>query len=314
MASVATATGPVDEAKLGFTLSHEHVIVGSAGVREAYPFLFDMPRTRQRVIEELTEAKAGGVDTLIDVTTMDLSRDVDFVADVSRASGMQVVVASGLWRDIPRFFWGASADFIARVFIREIEEGIGANRVRPGVIKVANDEEGVTEQAELVLRAAARACKATNVPITTHQYAPGEVGRRQVEIFLDEGTPMDRVCIGHSADTADVAYLEGLLREGVYLSMDRYPSGMTIKVDWRQRNATVKALIERGWVDRLMVGHDYAPAPCLAGRDGPEPDKPTRYLFLSKAALPALVADGVDEAAIRKLTVDNPRRFLTGGA
>ena len=105
-----------------------------------------------------------------------------------------------------------------------------------------------------------------------------------------------------------------LLREGVYLSMDRYPSGLTIKVDWRQRNATVKALIDRGWADRLMVGHDYAPAPYLAGRDGPEPDKPTRYLFLSKTALPALAADGVDEATIHKLTVDNPRRFLAGGS
>jgi phosphotriesterase-related protein len=244
---------------------------------------------------------------------MDLSRDVDFVADVSRVSGMQIVVATGLWRDIPRFFWGASVDFIAGVFIREIEEGIGPNHARPGVIKVANDQEGVTEPAELVLRAAARACKATGVPITTHQYAPGEVGARQVEIFLDEGAPMDRVCVGHSADTTDVDYLERLLREGVYLSMDRYPSGQSVPVDWRDRNATLKALIDRGWADRLMVGHDYAPAPYLAGRAGPDPDKPTRYLFLSKTALPALAADGVDEAASRKLTVDNPRRFLAGG-
>jgi phosphotriesterase-related protein len=313
MASVYTATGPVDESRLGFTLSHEHVIVGSAGVREAYPFLFDMPRTRERVIAELAEAKAGGVDTIVDATTMDLSRDVDFVADVSRQSGMQVVVATGLWRDIPRFFWEASPDFIARVFIREIEEGIGPNGVKAGVIKVANDEEGVTEPAELVLRAAARACKATNVPITTHQYAPGEVGRRQLEVFLDEGAPLDRVCIGHSADTTDVDYLEGLLKEGVYLSMDRYP-GREDRPDWRQRNATVKALIDRGWADRLMVGHDYAPAPYIVGRDGPEPEKPTRYLFLSKTALPALEADGVDAATIRKLTVENPRRFLAGGS
>ena len=34
---------------------------------------------------------------------------------------------------------------------------------------------------------------------------------------------MDRICIGHSADSTDVDYLESLLNAGVYLSMDRYP-------------------------------------------------------------------------------------------
>ncbi len=312
MAIVQTATGPVDEDRLGFTLSHEHIIVGSAGVRETYPFLFDIPRTRDRVIRELSEAKAGGVDTIIDATAMDLSRDVDFVADVSRASGVQVVVATGLWRDIPRFFWERDPDFIADVFIHEIQEGMGPKRIRAGVIKVANDQEGITPPAELVLRAAARACKATGVPITTHQWAPDEIGRRQLEVFLDEGVDTSRVCIGHSADTTDVEYLEGLLKQGVYLCMDRYPArpGMP---DWRERNTTVKALIERGWADRLMVGHDYAPGAYLADGSGPEPERPTRYLFLSTTALPALRADGVDEATIRKMTVDNPRRFLAGG-
>jgi len=311
VATIQTATGPIDEERLGFTLSHEHIIVGSAGVREAYPFLFDMTRTRERVIRELSEAKAGGVDTIIDATTMDLSRDVDFVAEVSRASGVRVVVATGLWRDIPRFFWERDPGFIAEVFIHEIQDGIGGDRIRAGVIKVANDQEGVTPQAERVLRAAARACKATGVPITTHQWAPAQVGRRQMEIFLDEGVDPGRVCIGHSADTTDVDYLEGLLREGVYLSMDRYP-GRPDMPDWPERNATVKALIDRGWADRLMLGHDYAPAPYPADGLGPDTESPTRYLFVSTTALPSLRAEGVDEGTIRKMTVDNPRRYLAG--
>src|SRR4030042_1369821 len=196
MATVQTATGPVDEGGLGFTLSHEHIIIASAGVVETYPFLFDMPRSRERVIGELSEAKAGGVDTIIDATAMDLARHVDFVADVSQASGVQVVVATGLWRDIPRFFWDRGPDFIADVFVHEIQEGIGPNRIKAGVIKVANDEEGVTPQAELVLRAAARACKATGVPTPTHQGAPAEGGNRQVAVFLEEGVDMSRCCIG----------------------------------------------------------------------------------------------------------------------
>src|SRR6185312_1944707 len=131
----------------------------------------------------------------------------------------------------------------------------GDTDIRAGVIKVANDAEGVTPEAERVLRGAARAVKRTGCPISTHHWAPERVGTRQVEIFKEEGAPMDRVCIGHSADTTDVDYLESLLKEGVWLSLDRYP-GRAPRPTWEQRNQTVKTLIDRGWGDRLMLGHD----------------------------------------------------------
>src|SRR3989304_7080563 len=70
---------------------------------------------------------------------------------------------------------------------------------------------------------AAGASRRTGCPISTHQWAPEEVGRRQVEVFQEEGAPLDRICIGHSADTTDVDYLESLLQAGVYLSLDPYP-------------------------------------------------------------------------------------------
>ena len=75
---------------------------------------------------------------------------------------------------------------------------------------------------------------------------------------------MDRICIGHSADTTDVDYLDFLLQQGVYLSLDRYPGGGGSPT-WQERNATVKELVDRGWTERLMLGHDYAPTPVPAG-------------------------------------------------
>jgi phosphotriesterase-related protein len=314
MASVQTVLGAVDAGKLGVTLSHEHVLVAMGEDNHHYPWLFDWPATRENAVRELSEAKAGGVSTIIDLTTPDLGRDVEFVRDVAEASGMHVVVATGIWRDVPRSFWERDIDRIADIFVRETEVGIGDTGIRAGVIKVANDAGGVTAEGERVLRGAARACRRTGCPISTHQWAPEEVGRRQVEIVRDEGAPMDRVCIGHSADTTDVDYLESLLREGVYLSMDRYP-GADGRPDWRQRNATVKALVDRGWAHKLMLGHDHAPGPVSVAmlRSGMKrPTEPTRYLFVTTTALPALRADGVPESAIDLMMRDVPRRFLTG--
>ncbi len=313
MATVQTVLGPVDASKLGTILSHEHVLVGMGEDNHHYPWMFDWEQTRANAIRELSEAKAGGVDTVIDLTTPDLGRDVEFVRDVAAASGMNVIAATGIWRDVPRSFWARDLDRIADIFVREIEVGIGNTGIKAGAIKVANDTGGVTPEGERILRGAARALKRTGCPISTHHWAPEQVGTRQVEIFREEGAPMDRICVGHSADTTDVDYLESLLNAGVYLSMDRYP-GAEGRPDWRQRNDTVKALVDRGWAHRLMLGHDYAPSPVLAGAKARPSEGPTRYLFVSTVAVPALRADGVTEAAIDLMLREVPRRFLTGDA
>lgn len=308
---IETASGPIAPEALGFTLSHEHVLVSMGADNFHYPWLYDRAKTRVNAVHELSEAKAGGVDAIIDLTTPDLGRDVAFVRDVAAEAGLHVVVATGIWRDVPRSFWARDPERIADIFCREIEVGIGDTGIKAGVIKVANDAEGVRPEAEGVLRGAARACKRTGCPISTHQWAPAEVGRRQVDIFREEGAPMDRICIGHSADTTDADYLESLLRDGVYLSMDRYP-GAEGRPDWRQRNTTVQTLIDRGWAHRLMLGHDHAPGWVSVHARGPAPTGGTRYLFVSETAIPALLADGVDQATIDLMMREVPRRFLAG--
>jgi phosphotriesterase-related protein len=312
MATVETVLGPVDERELGTILSHEHVIVSMGADNRNYPWMFDRELTLQQAIAEVGAAKAGGVDAIIDLTTPDLGRDVEMVREVARATGVHIVAATGIWRDVPRSFWERDLDAIAGIFVREIEVGIGDSGIKAGAIKVANDMGGVTPEGERILRGAARALKLTGCPISTHHWAPEEVGSQQVRIFQEEGAPMDRICIGHSADSTDIAYLESLLNTGVYLSMDRYP-GRAGRPNWEQRNATVKALVDRGWAHRLMLGHDYAPVPVLAG-GALSPRTPTIYLFLNTVALPALREQGVPRETIDLMMRDVPRRFLSGSA
>src|SRR5437588_8805880 len=143
MTRVETVLGPVDADQLGVTLSHEHVYVFMGEDNHHYPWMFDLEETRETAIRELSEAKAGGVDTVIDLTTPDLGRDVEFVREAVSASGMNVVVATGIWRDVPRSFWARDIDKLADIFVREIEVGIAANGITAGVIELAIDADGV---------------------------------------------------------------------------------------------------------------------------------------------------------------------------
>ena len=125
----------------------------------------------------MKEAYDGGVRTIIDVTTLDLGRDIPLMQDVSRRSGVHAIPCTGNHLSIPRIFWGAPVDKVAALFIKEIEEGIEDTGVKAGIIKVASDRGGVTENEETVLRAAAQACNATGTRISTHTWSPDPRGR-----------------------------------------------------------------------------------------------------------------------------------------
>ena len=56
MATINSVLGPMDTADLGFTLSHEHVIVTSAGIQYVYPEFIDRDGTVERGIADLREA------------------------------------------------------------------------------------------------------------------------------------------------------------------------------------------------------------------------------------------------------------------
>jgi phosphotriesterase-related protein len=315
MATVNSVLGPLDTADLGFTLTHEHVLVASAGIHRTFPELYGaLDRLGEEAVKALTEAREGGVQTIVDLSTLDLGRDVRFLAEMSRRSGVNIIAATGIWRDIPRSLWTRSPDEIAALFVREIEVGIEGTGIKAGIIKVANDLEGVTREGEIILRAAARAAQQTGVRISTHTFAPGRVGEQQVAIFEDEGFDLNRVYIGHSNDSTDLEYLLGLVKRGVWLGLDRHQLLTPIGPDGEGRAQTLAALIKAGVGDRLMVSHDWFVLGVFRTSDptASRSYNPDGWLYAKRKLFPRLLELGVTQAQVDALNNDNPRRFLGG--
>ena len=312
MALVNTVLGPMDSAQLGCTLAHEHIIVTSAGIAEYFPELLG-PELKKRIVDDLLAAKAGGVTTIVDATTHDLGRDPRLLVDVARASGVNIIACAGWWLDIPRALTGFSADALVNVFAREVEEGIGGTGVRPGVLKGASDQAGVTEYEEIVLRAVARAHRRTGLPVIVHSYSPGRVGEKQAAILEEEGVDPGRVCLGHSNDTTDAGYLIGLARRGYFIGMDRYPG---MGVEPRERTATLKKLLDAGFASQVLVSHDRSAVSAFGPGSMTEDERrrrnPHGWLYISKVVVPWLREMGTDEATLASLCTDAPRRFFEG--
>jgi phosphotriesterase-related protein len=316
MSLINTVNGPLSADDLGFTLMHEHVMISASGLYDHYPDLLG-PDPEDRAIASLKLAKAEGIDTILDATTFDLGRKPELLQRVSRASGVNIINTTGWWLDVPRFLIGVSADQMAKEFIRDVEEGFRGTDIKAGILKCAADYENVTPPLEVMARAVARAHVHTGLPIMVHSYPTGQVARRQIEIFREEGVDLTRVKIDHSNDTTDMEYLQWILDQGCYLGLDRYPGRL---VSPKMRTITLKALIDAGYAERLCPSHDCI---CISvvkqNADGSMPEQheyqrhnPLQYLYISREVIPMLKTLGVTDKTISTLFVDNPRRFLAG--
>src|SRR5437764_7263088 len=247
MASVETVNGRIDVDELGLTLIHEHFFSSDEAVTAQWPHVREHDREFELALESAEAVKGHGVKTVVEPTAMLLGRDVAASKRLADESGLQIVLCTGIYTydHLPQFLLNRSEDYIASLFVHDIENGIQGTDVKAAFIKCAADEPGVNERVEKVHRAAARASRQTGAPIMAHSRPASNTGPRQVEIFLEEGVAPEQIQIAHTGDTDDLDYIEGLLDKGVYIGMHRYGIDLFLATD--RRNATVIELLKRGY-------------------------------------------------------------------
>ena len=314
MAEVNTVGGRIGTGELGFTLMHEHVVLESPAVMSNWPEAFDRTRALDLCVEKLAEAKAAGVDTIVDQTTADNGRDVPLLLEIADRSEVNVIVATGIWLFVPRFFRMRSPQEVSRYLVRDIESGIQGTTVRAGIIKTATEGETVGGLQELSLRACARAHRETGVPLATHSDAAVRGGLDQQRILTEEGVDLSRVIIGHSGDSEDLSYLKRLLSEGSYLGMDRF--GLTHIhgqrfLTTKERVGVVAALCREGFSRQIFLSHDTSPFPDGRTVEYQERTWPDwRWTHVPENVIPALRERGVSEEQVDDMTRRNARAFF----
>ena len=200
-----------------------------------------------------------------------------------------------------------SANDLAEELIREITDGVGDTGIRPGVIgEIGSEKDWVSAAEERVLRAVARAHKATGLSIgALHAIGPG----RSRATHHSRGG-------GRGPDPGGGGPLRRLPAPPLPARTHRERCVRHVRQlrpvpgDWagsRTVSSTSSVeLVDRGFEDRLMLSHDVCKLGQLRIHGG------TGFVYLSETFLPALSARGVPDETIRTMTHDNPRRWLTG--
>lgn len=320
MASVETVSGRIDVEDLGLTLIHEHFFSSDEAVSAQWPHVREHEREFELALESAQAVKSHGVRTVVEPTAMLLGRDVRTSERLAKESGLQIVACTGIYTydHLPQFLLNRSEDFIADLFVHDIEQGIQGTEIKAAFIKCAADEPGVNERIEKIHRAAARASLRTDRPIMAHSRPASGTGPRQVEIFLEEGVAPEKIHIAHTGDTDDLDYIQRLLDQGVWIGMDRYGIDLFLPTD--RRNATVLELLGRGYAERMFLSQDFD-IPIAAGLDWYPPEMVEQLqaegaatdwsmTFLFESVIPALKEGGMTDEQLNTMMVDNPKRWL----
>jgi phosphotriesterase-related protein len=198
-------------------------------------------------------------------------------------------------------------------FVRDITEGIADTGVKAAFLKCVVEQAGLTPGVERICRAVAQTHVRTGVPITVHTNSFTQSGLIALDFFAKEGVDLTKVVVGHAGDSNDLDYLMRLADTGATLGMDRF--GLDVYNPTAQRVATISALCQRGYADRMVLSHDAA---CFmdyfagAWDDALRTMAPNwRYDHIHDDVLAALLNSGVTEDQIEQLLVSNPRRYFS---
>lgn len=307
--AVMTVRGPVPARELGFILPHEHIY---CKLRHA-DYRYDVPDQfgdEDLMAEEVSAFAGLGGGTIFELSVPDNGRAPERLVTLSERTGVHVVMGCGWYR--ANYYLPEEridrrpADDLAEELIREIVDGVGDTGIRPGVIgEVGSEKTWVSPAEERVLRAAARAHKATGLAVGA-LHAVGPVAPEQLTILEEEDVDMSRVAVAHCETYPHLEYLLGLLRRGVYLMFDNCGQYRGMGQFEDRILDLIRELIDRGFEDRLMLSHDICKFGQLRIHGG------TGFVYLQETFLPALAGKGVPEATIATMTRDNPRRWLAG--
>jgi phosphotriesterase-related protein len=249
------------------------------------------------------------------------SRDPKLYVALSKVTGLNIVCSTGLYTEhegSPAYWknmavWGMDiSKMMSELFIKEITVGIGHTGVKAGLLKVGSSPK-MTKYEESVHKAVAMAQMATGVPIITHTEGPTG-GPEQADFLIKAGANPKKVMIGHVSNSKDINYHKAILAKGVYIAFDRI--GLDIITPFAINVKNVSQLCKEGYANKIMLSHDtvnYWPGrQVILPKEYEHAFDNWHIAHISKDFLPALKANGVTDAQIKTMMVDNPRKLFLG--
>lgn len=285
---------------LGRCDAHEHVVLGGPFITSQYPD-FDLADLDASV-RELGGYKQAGGGWIIDAMPTCCSRLPSSLAEVSRRSGVPIVMSTG--RHLAQYYPAddphvtLDREALRELMIREITDGVEGYRC--GVIKVAGSAGRLSGREREAFIAAAQAHQATGCPILTHTEADSEGAWDQVNTLIDHGALPSKIILSHLDKNPDVSLHREVLQAGVRLEYDQHFRRLKRNDAGEPGPFELIASMAEAYPESLVLGMDLARRSYWTERGG-EPG-----LAWLLTGLPAGLAQvGLSQTLIDRMLIDN---------
>lgn len=290
----------------GATLFHEHL-----SMNDPFPAWRSTPKTPPAqlgvdvdlTVDELNATAKDGVSCIVDAGTKDLGQNPARIREIARRSKVHIVLSGGWWQQTayPPEIATQTEDEVAANLLRD------AAAERWGSLGEIGSSMTMHEDERKVLRACCKVHLKMGLPLFTHMPHAGcrTCGPEQLDIIESMGVNPRLVCIGHLADITDDPKADihkSLAKRGAFLGFDTV--GRRIAQPDSKKLQMLLALLDAGYEDHILLSSDFADPLELKANHG------AGFGSAHVVFVPKMRHAGIKEETIRKITIDNPRRFL----
>ena len=286
--------------KDGYTLMHEHIFIDLSGVKKLDDCRLDC---KDETIEEFKELYKNGVRNITEVTNIGMGRDINYIREVSEKSGINVICATGFYKEpfYPEFVYEKNEKALSEIMKKEILEGIDGTGIKAGIIgEIGSSKDKITETELKVFKSAIIAHLETGISITTHTYL-ATMGHEQVKLFKEYKVNLDKIVIGHVDLSGNTEYILKMLYDGVYVEFDTIGKNNYLLDDIRVE--MLKEIEKRELIDRVFLSMDITRKSNMKYNGG------IGYNYIFEVFLPKLREAGIKESSIEKMLKINPENF-----
>lgn len=285
----------------GYTWVHEHLHIDLSGFKNNLDCRLDQ---YDLICQEMKDLRALGVSNIIEMTNRYMGRNPQFMLDLMRDNGINVVACTGYYQDafFPEHVAARSVEQLAQEMVDEIVIGIDGTELKAGIIAEIGSSEGViTLLEEKVFIAAARAHIETGRPISTHT-SFSTMGVEQLVLLQAHGVDLSRVTVGHCDLKDNLDNILRMIELGAYVQFDTI--GKNNYYPDEKRIAMLHAIRDRGLLSHVMLSMDITRRSHLKANGG------NGYDYLLTTFIPQLRQSGFSQADVDMMLRDNPSKFF----
>jgi phosphotriesterase-related protein len=274
--------------------------------------------------------KQWGGQTIMEGVGATMGRDPVALARVARATGLNVILGGSYYavRSHPADMDDRSEDDLFEKFVTDIVDGVDGTGIKVGIMGETGLTSPVDPNENKVLRATGRAHLETGCPILIHPGETDDLPLEHIEILASLGVDLSRVVMAHVSTMSDEV-LYALLKAGCYVRYElggegRAASPYTVTYTGTnedpmrtlQRGAPgdgqqilkIMQLMDEGYGEQIVVCSDLNTVNRRAVNGG------HGYHYLPANIIPKMRANGMDQAAVDAIFINNPRCALTFSA